>query len=458
MDNFNSLPFPVTVPWTTGGTGPNGTVLTSEQSRRYKANVNPVNGTMTVIDITEDGKNFEILNSEYDGGTKFNTIQLGALKYLPVSDEVKKSIIERVMAQATDQRADLLRNVPGNTTAPLKYVPGLFNTETPNKENSTTIQENINYQKEGPPPLTDAFEKGGGFGDSKNLYYPLNLNNADKSKDHSNQDYIEFSAIEYKPRIFEVKGLQRNERYKGFNQVELTRSTIKLPIQSGISDNNSVNWADESLDAIMQAASFASLSIQNGADISNFITNFAELAKDSKISSASAKFIQASLANMAISSNNNLFSRAFGSILNPNMELLFNSVNLRPFNFRFDLTPRSAEEATMVKKIIRVFKQSMAARQGVADIFLKTPMVYKIKYINGKRGSEHKSLNKIKTCALKNFNVNYTPSNQYMTYDDDEATMTAYSLEMQFQELEPVYFDDYDHSEFGTGKNVSIGY
>jgi hypothetical protein len=46
-----------------------------------------------------------------------------------------------------------------------------------------------------------------------------------------------------------------------------------------------------------------------------------------------------------------------------------------------------------------------------------------------------------------------------MTYGDTEATMSAYSLDMQFQELEPVYFDDYDHDEFKDDKsNVSIGY
>jgi hypothetical protein len=85
----------------------------------------------------------------------------------------------------------------------------------------------------------------------------------------------------------------------------------------------------------------------------------------------------------------------------------------------------------------------MAPRKGVAEIFLKTPMIFDITYINGKLEKEHTSINKIKTCALKMFNVNYTPNNQYMTYDDAEATMTGYSLEMQFQELEPVFYDDY---------------
>ena len=85
----------------------------------------------------------------------------------------------------------------------------------------------------------------------------------------------------------------------------------------------------------------------------------------------------------------------------------------------------------------------MEARKGVAEIFLKNPMIYELEYINGNSGKTHKSIGKIKTCALRNFTVNYTPTNQYMTYADEASTMTAYSLDMQFQELEPVYFDDY---------------
>ena len=38
---------------------------------------------------------------------------------------------------------------------------------------------------------------------------------------------------------------------------------------------------------------------------------------------------------------------------------------------------------------------------------------------------------------------NSTPSSILSTADDAENTMTAYSLDMQFQELEPLYFDDY---------------
>ena len=40
-----------------------------------------------------------------------------------------------------------------------------------------------------------------------------------------------------------------------------------------------------------------------------------------------------------------------GAIVNPNMELLFNAPQLRPFAFTYRLSPRNREESVMVKKI-----------------------------------------------------------------------------------------------------------
>ena len=287
----------------------------------------------------------------------------------------------------------------------------------------------------------------------KTLTYPNDLTT-------TGQDYIKFNAIEYKPRIFDAGtpekpgSLGRFQRYVGLkdenraeiNKERLIKSTISLPIQSGIADNNSVTWNVDSMDAIRQAAGFASLQtgVENPMEaIGEQIKAIADLTTDKSANQNMRLFIGQFLARMAINSENNFFSRAFGAILNPNLELLFQSPDLRPFTFRFDLTPRNKEEAIVVRKIIRAFKQTMAARQGYADTFLKTPMVYDIQYINGKTKANHKSINRIKTCALKNFSVNYTPSNQYMTFEGDDQSMTQYTLDMTFQELEPIYFDDY---------------
>lgn len=268
------------------------------------------------------------------------------------------------------------------------------------------------------------------------LIYPKKL-------DEIGQDFVKINIIDYKPRLFTEERFKRYKRYEQYGKNIL--STIFLPIQSGIVDNNSVSWNADPLNAIQQAAQFASLQIQtSGPDILySQIPEIAKILQDPKLSENLRSAFSNVFARLALNSENNFMSRAFGAILNPNLELLFQNPELRSFNLRFDLTPRGPEEGKIVRQIIRAFKQSMAARQGVADMFLKTPMVYDIQYINGKTKSDHKSINRIKTCALKNFSVNYTPSNQYMTYDGGAQEMTSYSLEMQFTELEPIYYDDY---------------
>ena len=76
-------------------------------------------------------------------------------------------------------------------------------------------------------------------------------------------------------------------------------------------------------------------------------------------------------------------------------------------------------------------------------LFLKTPNVFKLKYIF-KNGRQHPFLNKIKRCALMNMQVDYTPDGSYMTYDD--GSMTSYNVTMTFGELNPIYQEDFDSS------------
>ena len=55
-------------------------------------------------------------------------------------------------------------------------------------------------------------------------------------------------------------------------------------------------------------------------------------------------------------------------------------------------------------------------------------------------------MNKFKECALNGFGVNYTPNGNYSTYED--GVMTAYQITMGFQELTPIYNDDYGNDPF----------
>ena len=113
----------------------------------------------------------------------------------------------------------------------------------------------------------------------------------------------------------------------------------------------------------------------------------------------------------------NVFTRATGQVLNNNLELLFTGPSLRQFSYSFRFTPREEAEARMVRSIIKMFKKAMAPQKDDAEMFLKSPHVFKLKYYF-KNGRQHPYLNKIKTCALRSFNVQYAPDGSYMTYDD----------------------------------------
>jgi hypothetical protein len=143
-----------------------------------------------------------------------------------------------------------------------------------------------------------------------------------------------------------------------------------------------------------------------------------------------------------------------GQVLNPNLELLFQGPQLRPFNFTFKMSARNRPEAIIIKKIIKYFKQNMSSSVGDNGLFLKAPNIFKIEYQKG-RTTKHRSINLIKECALTNCSVDYTPLGSYMTYSDDEATMIAYTMTLSFQELTPVYDRDY---LTGEGKDHPIGY
>ena len=128
-------------------------------------------------------------------------------------------------------------------------------------------------------------------------------------------------------------------------------------------------------------------------------------------------------------------------VLYPIMELLFNGPQLRNFGFSFKLSPRNAREAQMAVKIIKFFKQGMSPIRSKSNFFLKAPHTFELHYKQS-GSSDHKYLNKFKECALQNATVQYTPDGNYNTYTD--GVMTSYSLQLAFNELEPVYNDDYE--------------
>lgn len=234
---------------------------------------------------------------------------------------------------------------------------------------------------------------------------------------------------------------------------------VILGIQAPISDQNSVDWGPDTvnaIDAALFAESYKFMKSKNfdeaGKQLQSAVNNVMDLAKTNN------NRIQKYLAGQAAGINN-VLARTDNVILNPNLELLFQGPQLRPFSFQFKMSARDKDEAIQIKKIIRYFKENMAVKKDdTAGLFLKAPHVFTIRYCQGS-DKLHKSINTIspgeeqKACALTNCSVDYTPLGSYMTYNDPDATMVAYTLSLQFQELTPIYDSDYKNLD-----ENSIGY
>ena len=283
----------------------------------------------------------------------------------------------------------------------------------------------------------------------------------------SQDDYFKIQVLQYKAPGLNLTGgfalgtteesLRQNATVKG------SLATIILPMPATIQDNNSAEWQSGTMNPIQAnlgaAASNAIMSSNAITSVLNSIKNFGVdisgamstgEGQAGTAAGAAALAIQAALGQGNI---NSIVSRATGQVFNENVELLFNGVTMRPaFNFTFDMVPRSKPESDRIKTIIRTLKKNMTPQKGNPGVdggglFISAPNVFKLEYMSG--GKEHPFLHKFKPCALTQMSVNYNGSAQYATYPD--ATPVHMQLSLQFQELSPIYAEDYKDSDKGVG-------
>ena len=243
--------------------------------------------------------------------------------------------------------------------------------------------------------------------------------------------------------------------------------SVTLPIQSGIKDLNSVSWQGSKMNPLQAFGAGTALGIIEAAGKEG--KSVVDAAGDSLKAGGKAlqdpevmKGINAMIAGKAAQTQN-LLSRSTGAIANPNMELLFDAPALRAFDFTFTMSPRDAKEAAQIRSIINFFKQGMSVKTTSTNIFLKAPNYFEIEYLTYNdqgQPERHPSLNIIKTCALLVCSVDYTPNQQYMTYSDPQRSMVQYTMNLQFNELDPIYeIDYYDTLKMQDNTNVQeIGY
>ena len=278
------------------------------------------------------------------------------------------------------------------------------------------------------------------------IKYPLDLRSED-------QDVLKIVIKERKPRRLQG-GVQADRDQSG-----VTAATIFLPITGTVQDTLSVSYSQSTLN-FAEAAGLQALReilIQGeeekgkiGGGFGAMIDNMAMPGNSKSLQDLVGAGVAANVLQSfgSRTTTQSLLSRQTGQTMNPNMELLFKSPELRNFSFQYRFSPRSANEGRVVKQIINFFKRSMVPKkQNGGAFFLTSPDVFMLQYLH--KGQPHTSLNKFKTCALKTCNVNYAPDGTYATFPD--GVMHSYVMTLGFTEIDPVYSEDYGSSDEDFG-------
>lgn len=177
-------------------------------------------------------------------------------------------------------------------------------------------------------------------------------------------------------------------------------------------------------------------------DITKALNNPTELG--SIIGKGITPFVAAGLQKIFGDQGSFAFQNLTGTVINPQLELLYTSPNFRNFSFEFMFYPRNPAEADQVMSIIRMFEfhQAPEIKSGNAGFFLVPPSEFDIEFhYNGK---VNPNLPKYTTSVLTSMDVDYAPNgfSAYELMGDDNPSVggtgmpVAIRMTLNFQEVD----------------------
>ncbi len=267
-------------------------------------------------------------------------------------------------------------------------------------------------------------------------------------------DYVLFEFGKYKPPYSSASSLSSRSKYDGYmNSANIdTRSTDLSPIilymPQDISSDIKQNWNGKSVSNIGRAALKAKSGNINAGDYN--VTQGLRNALDSAIA-GTLNMIPGVGGNLTL---NDVTSSTRGVIINPNVEILFDSPELREFSLKFKMTPHDPGEAASVRAICNTFRKASLpvfnspstsytdtngkTKDLVGGLTIGVPKMCKVNFMMG--SGLHPWLPQYKTCAITKVSVNYAPDGVYATFEDGSPVATE--LQVSFLETKLVFAEE----------------
>ena len=220
-----------------------------------------------------------------------------------------------------------------------------------------------------------------------------------------------------------------------FNNTRRISDSVAMYLPMGIKETTSAKYS-ESATGILGFAAAQGIDLK-GKDAEAIAKSL--VAATGQLLDKAAKKAVSELAEITTGAEGaeQLINKAQGQADNPYMEVLFDAMQLRTFNYSFVMSPRNEDEAYEIQRIIQLFRFHMAPElKGGQSRFLGLPSQFDIHYMYlSKEGiaSENNYYNKVSTCVLESCAVDYTPSG-VKSFEDGGPTQTTMAL--TFKEVE----------------------
>jgi hypothetical protein len=278
---------------------------------------------------------------------------------------------------------------------------------------------------------------------SQALRYPSDLLD-DKS------DYVIFTFFKYDPPFGRGQGGDGsvnidsgNSGYDLYAQSGIGKKTTSPPIilymPEDVQAQYSAKWGGAGFGTL--TAGLLNLAGTNLSAIPTGIQSVPGMIKTMAFDQITKSINETLNANVNI---NQVMGGVSGTVLNPNVEMMYESPDLRGFDLSFKMTPRTDGEAKTIRKICNRFKKSMLPSFGGQAIFgfennspnlLTIPDVCQVTFMKG--SGLHPFLPQYKLSAITDVSINYTPDGSYATYSDGSPVATQ--LKITFREMKILF-------------------
>lgn len=127
-----------------------------------------------------------------------------------------------------------------------------------------------------------------------------------------------------------------------------------------------------------------------------------------------------------------------GRTVNPQLEVIYNSPNLREFTMDFRLVPRNAAEANQIRVLIQQLKYFAAPQipKDTGGRYFIPPAQFELEFYDAEN-NQNFFLFKTKKCVLEDISVDFTGNGSFNTFYDGSPVETRLSLRFK----ETVFID-----------------